>query len=63
MIEEVAEEETDKIEVEVEVEDQEHLEQKEAAEEHRQKEEYLFPIFLLKWNGRKLKTCFGKSWF
>ena len=53
MIEEVAEAETDKIEEGVEVEDQEHLEQKEAADERHQKEEYLFQIYLLKWNGRK----------
>ena len=53
MTEEVAEEETDKIEEGVEVEDQEHLEIKEAVDEHHQKEEYLFLIFLLKWNGKK----------
>ena len=48
MKEEVAEEETDKIEEGVEVEDLEHLEQKEAADEHHLKEEYSFLIFLLK---------------
>ena len=53
MTEEVAEEETDKIEEGVEVEDLEHLEQKEAADELHLKEEYSFLIFLLKWNGRK----------
>ena len=54
MIEEVAEEETDKIVEEVEVEDLEHLARpKVAVGEPRQKEEYSFPIFLLKWNGKK----------
>ena len=49
MIEEVAEGETDKIVVEVEVEDLEHLvRQKAVVDEPHQKEEYSFPIFLLK---------------
>ena len=54
MIEEVAEGEIDKIVVEVEVEDLEHLARpKVAVEEPRQKEEYSYQISLLKWNGKK----------
>ena len=49
--------------VQIEVDDEEvqgHLhKQKEAAEEHHQNDGSLSQIFLLKWNGKKLRIYFA----